>query len=245
MRLNTFHTCIPTILCGLLLTGCANQDNGKAKPDSTAFEWAMDQDIRFNTLLDECEKVDSSLINSNKTRRQEWKKQYWNTINSANYQFNQQQAAKIYIYNGEKLSLPAVKFMVERKASALREIYSQKRLSEKQVAYCQARLAAYEKKEDGLGSPLHKNKLQYLNELAPKATMLTPQTVPSLAGSLQSASPGPALYGIEQQAGNNNCSNPEIITLLHQGHKEFYGVYCANSANYFVSCEWSQCSALK
>jgi uncharacterized lipoprotein NlpE involved in copper resistance len=54
-------TIITAILSGLLMTGCANQDNGKAKPDAGAFEWAMNQDIRFNTMIEECGKVDSEV----------------------------------------------------------------------------------------------------------------------------------------------------------------------------------------
>jgi hypothetical protein len=245
MRPETIYNCTITILCILLLAGCANQGNGKAKPDPAAFEWAMDQDIRFNTLLDECEKFDSSLAISNKALRQEWKKQYWSAINAANDQFNQQQAAKTYSYNGEKISLPAAKFMVEHKNAALREIYYQKRLPDKQIAYCQLRIAAYEKKEDGLGNPQHKNRLQYLNELAPTSAMIAPRAVPALAGSLQPSAPGPALYDLERQAQDQKCNAPQILTLRNEDHDELYGVYCTGSAGYFVSCEWSQCSVLK
>lgn len=232
------------ILCTLFLFGCANQDNGAAKPDSGAFEWAMDQDIRFNTLIDECEKFDSGLVNSAEQLRDQWRKEYWKAINTADYQYNQQQAAKTYTYNNEKISLPATRFMAEHKAAALRELYAQKRLPEKQAAYCQLRMDAYAKKEDGLGVSLHKNKLQYLNELAPKATMMAPRTVPSLAGSLQPSAAGPAFYELERQAASNQCKDPQVLTLRNDNHEELYGVYCAGAAGYFVSCEWSTCGKL-
>lgn len=236
--------CITGILCALFLFGCANQDNGPAKPDSTAFEWAMDQDIRFNTLIDECEKFDSGLIKSGQQLRSQWIKEYWGAINAANYQYNQQQAAKIHSYNNEKISLPAAKFMVEHKTAALRELYAQKRLPEKQAAYCQLRMAAYEKKEDGMGVALHKNKLQYLNELAQKAPAMAPRAVPSLAGSLQPSVAGPSFYEIERQATNKQCKNPHVLTFLNENHLELYGVYCSGSAGYFVSCEWSTCGVI-
>lgn len=235
-----------TVLSGssLLLAGCANQDTGKAKADPAAFEWALDQDIRFNTLLEECEKFDSSLVASNKALRETWRKQYWGAINAANDQFNKQQAARTYLYNGEKISLPAARFMVEHKNAALNDFYRQKRLPEKQAAYCHARIASYTKNEEGLGNPQHKNRLRYLNELAPGTSMVSPRPMPSLAGSLQPAAPGPALYDMEQTAKTKQCQNPEILTLRNEKQTELYGIYCAGSAGYFVSCEWSQCSTL-
>lgn len=237
---------ITAILSGLLMTGCANQDNGKAKPDASAFEWAMNQDIRFNTMIEECGKVDSEVAKKAPQLRAQWQKQYWNAINAANDGYNNQQAAKIYTYRGEKISLPATKFMVEHKEAALRELYYQKRLPNKQAEYCQLRIAAYEKKEDGLGKPVDANKLRYLNELAAKTPIMAPRSVPSLAGTLQQTStPGPALYSLEQEARNQKCNSPQILTLYNEGTNELYGVYCTGSAGYFVGCEWSQCAPLK
>jgi hypothetical protein len=233
------------LLVSMCLSGCANHDDDKAKPDPTAFEWAMDQDIRFNTLIDECGKVDSELVKTGIELRKQWQKQYWGAISTANYQYNQQKVAKTYTYNNAQISLPATKFMYEHKNAALKEIYYQKRLQEKQADYCRLRLAAYEKKEDGMGNLLHDNKLRYLKELAPKTPAMSPRSVPSLAGSLQPESPGPALYDIEQQASEKHCSAPEILTFYNQGHNELYGVYCNGSAGYFVSCEWSQCATLE
>lgn len=238
-------TIITAILSGLLMTSCANQDNGKAKPDASAFEWAMNENIRFNTMIEECGKVDSGLVKSGQQLQQQWQKQYWSAINAANDGYNNQQAAKIYTYHGEKISLPAAKFMIERKEAALRELYYQKRLPTKQAEYCQLRIAAYEKKEDGLGKPLDANKLRYLNELAAKAPMMAPRSVPSLAGTLQPSTPGPALYSLEQEARTQKCNSPQILTLYNEGHDELYGVYCTGSAGYFVACEWSQCAPLK
>ncbi len=236
---------ITAILSGLLMTGCANQDIGKAKPDPGAFEWAMDQDIRFNTLINECGKLDAGLAQSGAQLRTQWQKQYWGAINAANDAYNNQQAAKIYTYNGEKISLPAARFMVEHKQTAMRELSYQKRLPAKQVEFCQARMAAYEKKEDGLGAPVNSNKLRYLNELASKAPMMSPRSVPSLAGSLQPVAPGPALYEMERDAVSKSCSDPQILTLFNANHNELYGIYCKGSTGYFVTCEWSQCAPLK
>ena len=236
---------ITAALSTLFVASCANQDNGKTKPDTTAFEWAMDQDIRFNTLINECGKLEAGLANSGAKLRAQWQKQYWGAINAANDAYNNQQAAKIYTYNGEKISLPAARFMVEHKESAMRELSYQKRLPAKQVEFCQVRMAAYENKEDGLGAPANSNKLRYLNELASKAPKIPPRSVPSLAGSLQPASPGPALYEMERDAVSKSCSNPQILTLFNANHNELYGTYCKGSAGYFTSCEWSQCSPLK
>lgn len=245
MFLRPATTIIAAILSGLLMTGCVTQDDGKAIPDASAFEWAMNQDIRFKTVIDECGKVDSELAKKFPQLRAQWEKQYWSAINAANDAYNNQQAAKIYTYNGEKISLPAAKFMIERKEAALRELYYQKRISTKQAEYCQLRIAAYEKKEDGLGKPLDANKLRYLNEIAAKAPMMAPRSVPSLAGSLQPSAPGPALYGLEQEARTQKCNSPKIMTFYNEGHDELYGVYCVGSAGYFVGCAWSQCSSLK
>ncbi|HSC75931.1 MAG TPA: hypothetical protein VLB90_06830 [Pseudomonadales bacterium] len=238
-------TIITMTLLSILVVACASKEDKKAKPDPTAFEWAMDQDIRFNTLLDECDKVDSGLVKNTITLRKQWQKHYWNAISAANYHYNQKQATKNYIYNNEQISLPATKFMFEHKNAALKEIYYQKRLPEKQAEYCRFRMAAYEKKEDGMGTLANENKLRYLKELSAKTPTMSPRSVPSLAGSLQPNSPGPALYEIEQQASEKRCSAPQILTFYNQGHNELYGVYCSGSAGYFVGCEWSQCHILE
>jgi hypothetical protein len=216
----------------------------KPQRDPSVLEWAITQDIRLNTLVDECGKVDSTLIKDGQQLKSQWRKNYWKALNAADHEFNRLQGAKIYTYNGEKISLPAAKLMVEKKQAALQEFNYQKRMPDKQIAFCQSRMTAFSTNQDGLGNPADAGRLAYLNELAAKAPMAAPGDVPSLAGNLSLATPGGALYHIEKESAKNQCSDGKVLTLHNEHNRELYGVYCKGAAGYFVTCEWSDCSTL-
>lgn len=237
---------IPAMLASLLLSACVGGAGDAAKPDAKAFEWALSEDIRFNTVVAECSPLSPELAKTAQQLRQQWQKNYWPALNAADYQYNLKQAARTYLYNGEKVSLPAVKLMTQQKSAALDSMYRAKRLPEKQREYCETRLSSYERHEDGLGNPAYKNRLLYLNELAHGhgAPALTPRALPSLAGTLGPSTSGASLYSVEQLSHSTGCQKPEIFTVHNQGPAELFAVYCTPPQDMFISCEWGSCNRL-
>lgn len=236
---------LPAMLC---FTGCAGKKEvPKAKPDPLAFTWALEENIRLETLVDECSKLDNALLQEGKALRQQWQQRYWPALATADEQFNKANAAEPFIYNGETLTLPAVKFMAKSRLAAQAGLRKTTRTPGHQRDFCSKRFAAYRDNSEGLGNPAQKNRLRYLQELAAaKPAALAPRALPSMAGTLEPLSaPGPSLYSIEQMVAGDRCSAPEIFTLRHQWPHEFYAVYCGDKSNRFISCEWSNCKAVE
>lgn len=246
------HTRAPAIMsgalvaAGMLLSGCSSTPDVIASKANlgVAASNIMRTHIELNSLREACSQAGGQAeINADLTYQQ-WLENNWQLVIGADAFNRTQLQDQSLAFDGQTLSLPALKFLAKASRSAQNKVAFINRSRTNRNKTCEQKLKQYDA-EHGYGMPpVEENLLTAFNNYATSHTA-PPEAgdrVPTLAGNLDiNSQPGRSLYAIERQVRDMNCPDPQIFTFKNQWPLEIYAAFCSEEQR-LITCEWGNCS---
>jgi len=234
------------ITTGLLLSGCGTTPEMTAsKADlSLAANNIMRSHIELKSLRDACAQAGGAAELHAESIYQQWLQKNWPLVIGADGFNRAQLQDKSLSFDGQTLSLDALKFLAETTRSADHKVAFIHRSRTNRNKTCRQKLTQFDSAHGYGIDPPEDYLLTALGSYAASHTA-PPKVgarVPTLAGNLNIKSqPGRSLYSIERQAKDMPCAAPQIFTFKNQWPLEVYAAFCSREQR-LITCEWGNCS---
>lgn len=208
--------------------------------DPTAFEYAVKQAAEFQIYADECSGLSSQLAAQAQSALNSWNQRNWPQVYIADQNYSKNLESQTILYNGEKISLPAVSLYADIKKSVKMKLDQTRHSHSNIIATCNTKLTGYESGQYDLST--NRNADLYLKSLV-TGDVPPAYKVPALTGTLNVLSvPGRSQFNLEKTLQDEGCASARILTLRNEWPHESYGAFCADGKTTFVACEWGECS---
>jgi len=237
---------VTIVATGLLLNGCGTTPNITAsKADlSVAANNIMRSHIELKSLRDACAQAGGQAEVHADSVYQQWLLKNWPLVIGADGFNRAHLQDKTLSFDGQTLSLPALKFLAETTRTAEHKVAFIQRSRTNRNKTCRRKLELFDAEHHYGLQPVEEYIQTSLNSYAASHTA-PPKAgarVPTLAGNLSvNGLPGRSLYAIEGQAKDMPCAAPQIFTFKNQWPLEIYAAFCSQEQR-LITCEWGNCS---
>lgn len=232
-----------TLVTALVLAGCAGQskpvDNTRQKMD--AARALLAEAAYVSAIFSECEKLGADVELEALSVQQDWLIKNWTLIAAADDYYSEKEKASGVLYDGELLSLAAIKLAYDAEQRAKNELNFSQRSPINQQKVCMNRLNLLTKNEMDLSKKVNGKSAPFIVSETPVTGNMSTGRVPGMAGTIIPGSvPGRTHYLLTEQL-KQECPQTELLVLRNEWPNETYAVYCAGKPLTLMVCEWGKC----
>lgn len=225
------------------LIGCAGQDkpasSGQEKMDAARVLLAEAAYVK--TLFSECEKLGNDIELETVSVQQDWLIKNRALILAADNYYSEQEKPSGVLYQGELLSLAAIKLAYDAQQRAKKDLNFSQRSPINRQKVCLNRLKTLADNEMDLSKKINGNSPLFADSQSATTGNIGLGSVPSMAGTaFADKDPGRTHYNLTEQL-KQECAQTELLVLRSDWPNETYAVYCNNNPVTLMVCEWGKC----